>query len=58
MSLINIDPNLNTILVSIVITLTSLICKEHKFLKNRIRILEKKIKKLQREVYELKRKHS
>ena len=54
----NLDPNLNTVLVSVVIGLTSLLYKEHKFLKRRIAVLEKKMKKLEREIDEIKRKHS
>ena len=54
----NLDPNLNTVLVSVVIGLTSLLYKEHKFLKRRIAVLEKKMKKLEREIDEIKRKRS
>jgi len=54
----NLDPNLNTILISAVLSLMSLLYKEHKFLKKRIEILERKLKKLERELREHKRKHS
>jgi len=54
----NLDPNLNTILISAILSLMSLLYKEHKFLKKRIYNLEKKIKKLEREFNAIKRKHS
>jgi len=52
----NLDPNINTVLISTVLTLMSLLYKEHKFLKKKIETLEKKIRKLERELYEIKRK--
>jgi len=54
----SLDPNLNTILISAVITLTSLLYKEHSFLKKRIAKLEKKIKQLEKEINAIKRKRS
>ncbi len=58
MVVFSLDPNLNTILISAVISLMSLLYKQHKFLEKRIGILEKKIKKLERELHEHKRKCS
>jgi len=54
----SIDPNLNTVLISAVVALTSLLYKEHSFLKKRIVKLEKKIKQLEKEINEIKRKRS
>jgi uncharacterized membrane protein (DUF106 family) len=58
MAIFNLDPNLNTVLISVVISLMSLLYREHKFLKKKIYNLEKKIKKLEREFNAIKRKHS
>ena len=57
MVVFSLDPNLNTILISVTISLVSLLYKEHKFLRKKIYNLEKKIKKLEREV-NAKRKRS
>jgi len=50
MAISNLDPNLNTILISVIISLVSLLYKEHKFFKKRIRALERKMTRLERRI--------
>ena len=44
----SLDPNLNTILISIIMSLVMIIYKEHKILYQKIIRLEKRLKKLER----------